>query len=162
MVLLLQGRRVERRPPEVGSSTGRMSLKGKMSTVKLGKAAEHIFIARCLLAGIDCFPAINEDTKVDLIVGRRLLRCQVKVINGTPSHGFGSKTMRVQKAGCNSASNIKVYNYTAEDIDLFVGVEIETFDVYIIPIEFAEHYRSSISLSTIEQHGFKNNFDFLK
>ena len=51
----------------------------------------------------------------------------------------------------------KVKFYTKEDIDYFIGVDLETKDLYILPVEFSSKYKSSIRLSNCEI--YKNNFN---
>lgn len=53
----------------------------------------------------------------------------------------------------------KVHHYTKDEIDYFIGVDVDTEDIYILPISTVEKIKSSIALSTAEQ--WKNNFDQL-
>jgi hypothetical protein len=55
--------------------------------------------------------------------------------------------------------NYKYKYYTENDIDFFIGCDINTNDVYVIPISFSSKYKNSIALSTLEP--YKNNFDLL-
>jgi len=55
--------------------------------------------------------------------------------------------------------NYKYKYYTDEDIDFFIGCDINTNDIYIIPISFSSKYKNCISLSTLQP--YKNNFDLL-
>lgn len=50
----------------------------------------------------------------------------------------------------------KIKYYTKNDIDYFIGVDLETEDLYILPIKFFSQYKSSIRLSSCEV--YKNNF----
>lgn len=54
----------------------------------------------------------------------------------------------------------KIKQYTSNDIDLFIGVDIETEDLYILPVEFSSRYSSSISVNSCNE--FKNNFKQLE
>lgn len=56
----------------------------------------------------------------------------------------------------------KVHLYTQNEIDYFIGVDIETEDIYVVPINFVENYKSSIAVSTLTTNGFKNNFTQLE
>lgn len=125
------------------------------SSVQKGKAAEHLFIAKCLLLGLSCFVPNTENDKIDVIVGPHLARAQVKIINPA------SRFVAVRKIGVNSKSNTKVYHYTPDDIDVFVAVDLETISVYIIPIADLMRYSSSISLSTLEKNGYKDAFNLV-
>lgn len=50
----------------------------------------------------------------------------------------------------------KIKRYTKEDIDYFVGVDIKTEDIYILPISLTETYKHSISINKCK--AFLNNF----
>lgn len=41
----------------------------------------------------------------------------------------------------------KVKRYTKEDIDYFIGVDTDTEDLYILPVEFSQTIKSSIAIS---------------
>lgn len=53
----------------------------------------------------------------------------------------------------------KIHLYTKDEIDYFIGVYVDTEDIFIIPINVIEKYKSSIALSTAEP--WKNNFEQL-
>ena len=50
--------------------------------------------------------------------------------------------------------------YTANEIDFFFGVDLETENIYVVPIEFSSKYKSSISIKTLEP--YLNNFDLME
>lgn len=50
----------------------------------------------------------------------------------------------------------KIKRYDKNDIDYFVGVDIDTNDIYILPIAFSSNYSSSIAVSKCLN--YKNNF----
>jgi len=132
-----------------------------MNKVKLGKAAELIFMAKCLLSGLDCYTPVSEDGRVDVVVGRALVRCQVKLV--APYSGVSeSKGISIRKVGVNSKTNTKLYSYTAEDVDYMVGVDIDSFDVYVVPMDALEGYTRSVSCRTLAELGYKNNLDILQ
>lgn len=54
----------------------------------------------------------------------------------------------------------KISKYTSLDIDYFIGVDIETEDIYIIPVEFSSKYKSAISINKVTF--YKNNFNLLE
>lgn len=54
----------------------------------------------------------------------------------------------------------KIYRYTKSDIDFFVGVDVNSEDLYILPVEFSSTRKSSISISMCQE--YKNNFEQLE
>lgn len=50
----------------------------------------------------------------------------------------------------------KVKLYTEKDIDYFIGVDLDTKDLYILPVHFSSQYRSSIGVNSCQD--YKNNF----
>lgn len=54
----------------------------------------------------------------------------------------------------------KIYRYTKSDIDFFIGVDVNSEDLYILPVEFSSTRRSSISISMCQE--YKNNFEQLE
>lgn len=50
----------------------------------------------------------------------------------------------------------KISYYSSTIVDYFIGVDIETEDIYIIPSEITEQYKSSIGITKVQS--FKNNF----
>ncbi len=123
-----------------------------ISPCKLGKAAELLFMSKCLQNGIDCYVPLSEDNRIDVIVGSKLRRVQVKTIS--------PKGMYVKKVGHNSSKIRKEYTYTKDDIDFFVGVDLTHSDIYIIPIEDLINYKSVVSRRTI--HRLVKADDFTK
>lgn len=51
----------------------------------------------------------------------------------------------------------KVKTYSSKDIDYFIGVDLDTEDIYILPISFSSQYASSISIAKCTE--YKNNFE---
>ena len=49
----------------------------------------------------------------------------------------------------------KVTRYTSNDIDYFIGCDLETEDLYIVPISTIENIKSSISINRCSK--WKNN-----
>ena len=54
----------------------------------------------------------------------------------------------------------KIKKYTKEDIDFFIGADLNTEDLYILPISFSSKYSSAISISNCKD--YKNNFKQLE
>ena len=71
----------------------------------------------------------------------------------------GRKILPVRKINHNQGQ-YKIHHYTSEEIDYFIGVDIETEDVYVVPISFSSKYTSSIGLRALEP--YKNNFTQLE
>ena len=51
----------------------------------------------------------------------------------------------------------KIKTYTKSDIDLFIGVDLDLEDIYILPINFVSKYANSIRINKCAQ--YKNNFN---
>lgn len=51
----------------------------------------------------------------------------------------------------------KIKLYTEKDIDYFIGVDVDTRDLYILPILFSSKYKRSVSISNCLI--YKNNFN---
>lgn len=130
-----------------------------MNNIMNGRAAEHIFVAKCLLHGLECYLPSSTNTKVNVVVGRRLARCQVKVI-GDPN-GQGQPGMSLRKVGCNSASNVKQYRYTAADIDFFVAVDLNTFECFVLSISSLDSYKRTIGYPAIRRFAKADDFTAL-
>lgn len=124
-----------------------------MDRNKLGKAAELIFAARCLLSGHECFFPMSGG-KIDVAVGGSLRRCQVKVI----TDNGGSKGIILHSVA-RTAGVTTISRYTAEQVDFMVGVDTTTFDVFIVPIEIALKNQRFLSVSAMQY--FKDAFDLL-
>jgi hypothetical protein len=114
-----------------------------INKIKKGKAAEYIAIAKLLLSGDNIYSPITDDTRVDFIINEKV-RVQVKSFND-------KKQIAVRKTGSNSKSNIKTYSYTPEDVDFFAAVDTETFEVFMIPIEFVNKYTSCIHKKKLKE-----------
>lgn len=99
------------------------------------------------------FKPVLENGKVDMIIEKnnRYLKIQIKTVQS----GQYNKVIPVRKISHNMGE-YKIKRYTKEDIDYFVGVDVESEDVYIIPINFFSKYSSSISVNTYSK--YKNNF----
>ncbi len=121
-----------------------------LSTTKKGKAAELIFAAKCLLKDLLVYTVATEDSPVDCIVGSH--RCQVKIISPT-NQCISLKTTR--RSG-------KSHRYTDEEIDFFVGVDIVTFDCYVLPVAKLKLYASTISRTALESLAIANDFILLE
>lgn len=81
----------------------------------------------------------------------KYLKIQIKTVQ----NGQSNKIIPVRKISHNMGE-YKIKRYTKEDIDYFVGVDVESEDVYILPINFFSKYSSAISINTCSK--YKNNF----
>lgn len=125
------------------------------SAAKRGKAAEHIFIAKCLLHGYECYIPSCDDGRVDVLVGPQRARVQVKVLDPK------QKRLMVMNPGRGTEGHAKQYRYTQDDVDFMVGVDAESMDVYVAPIAVTEKFKNSIGAGTLEKMGLKNNLTAL-
>ena len=97
-----------------------------------------------------------ENGKVDLIIEKdnKYLRIQIKTIQ---QYG-NSKIIPVRKISHNMGQ-YKTHFYTEDEIDYFIGVDVETEMMYILPIEFVKNIKSAISIRKILK--YENNFEQL-
>lgn len=98
-----------------------------------------------------------ENGKVDLIVEKDGVykKIQIKTVQEQRS----GKLIPVRKISHNMGE-YKIKRYTKEDIDYFVGVDVDTEDLYILPVEFSSKYATSISINSCQE--YKNNFEQLE
>ncbi len=104
--------------------------------------------------GFNVFKPAIENGKVDMIIEKDniYLRIQIKTVQIARN----TKIIPVRKLTHNKTSH-KTFLYNSSIIDYFVGVDIETFDVYMIPVSFSEQYTSAISANVAKN--YKNNFN---
>ena len=126
---------------------------GNWKTIEKGYLGSLIFEKKLIENEWNVFKPVLENGKVDMIIEKnnRYLKIQIKTVQETKYN----KTIPVRKVSHNMGE-YKIKRYTKEDIDYFVGVDVESEDVYIIPIEFFSRYSSSISVNTCSK--YKNNF----
>lgn len=122
-------------------------------TIEKGYLGSLIFEKKLIENEWNVFKPVLENGKVDMIIEKdnKYLKIQIKTVQNTPYN----KTIPVRKISHNMGE-YKIKRYTKEDIDYFIGVDIETEDVYILPIDFFSKYSSSISVNTCSK--YKNNF----
>lgn len=103
------------------------------------------------------FIPVLENGKIDCIAikNQQILRFQIKTVQNDK----GSKKLPVRKISHNQGE-YKIHHYTADEIDYFVGSDIEEEDLYIVPIDFISKYKSSISINTLKP--YKNNYSQLE
>ena len=131
-------------------------------TIEKGYIGQLIVEKKFLNEGWILYRPILENGKIDLIAEKdnKYIRIQIKttqnVISGKNNHI--SRYVPLCKVSHNMGK-YKIHRYTKEEIDYFIGVDVDTEDLYILPINVVEKFRKSISLSTAEP--WKNNFEQL-
>ena len=103
------------------------------------------------------FRLILENGKVDLIAEKnnKYLRMQIKTVQ----KAHDKKIIPLRKISHNMG-DYKIKYYTSKDIDFFIGVDLDTESIYILPIKLVEKYKSTIQIDKCTQ--FKNNFNQLE
>ena len=126
-----------------------------MDTISKGRLGYNLLERELLKQEFEIYVPVLENTKIDCIAikNNQLIKFQIKTIQ----MDSGSKKLPVRKISHNQGE-YKVHLYTADEVDYFVGVDVDTEDLYIVPINFIEQYKSSIAISTLTNNGFKNNF----
>ena len=120
-----------------------------MSRVKKGTAAELIAKAKFLLEGFNIYNELNSDSKVDFLVEKdnQYYRIQVKCVDK-------SGTLPFRKLS-HSKTTHKIHQYTCTDVDYFVGVDLRTYDLYVLPI--TKITKSSKKIKFLQE--YKDNFE---
>ena len=128
-----------------------------MDTISKGRLGYNLVEKQFLLRGYEIYVPLLENTKVDCITIKDnvLLKYQIKTISQDKTR----KILPVRKISHNQGE-YKVHHYTSAEIDFFIGVDVETEDLYIVPISFIEQYSSSIGMKALEP--YKNNFSLLE
>lgn len=128
-----------------------------MDTITKGRLGYNLLEKELLKRDYEIYVPLLENTKIDCIACKngQLIKIQIKTIQ----MDRGYKKLPVRKISHNQGE-YKIFNYTSDEIDYFVGVDIDTEDLYIVPIDIVEKYKSAISVSTLEY--YKNNFDYME
>lgn len=128
-----------------------------MDTITKGRLGYNLLEKELLKRDYEIYIPLLENTKIDCIACKngQLIKMQIKTIQ----MDRGYKKLPVRKISHNQGQ-YKIFNYTSDEIDYFIGVDIDTEDLYIVPIDIVEKYKSAISVSTLEY--YKNNFDYME
>lgn len=128
-------------------------------TIEKGYIGQLIVEKKFLNEGWVLYRPILENGKIDLIAEKdnKYIRIQIKTVRYSDSK-HNRKIIPVFKVSHNMGQ-YKIHLYTKEEIDYFIGVDVDTEDIFIIPIDIIEKYKTSIALSTAEP--WKNNFEQL-
>ena len=123
-----------------------------MNTIRKGRLGYNIFEKFLLKANWDIYVPITEDTKVDAVIikGNKIYKVQIKTI--ITEHSY--KKLPVRKINHNR-NHYMINLYSETDIDYFIGVDLDTEDVYIVPSAITSQYTNSICISKLQE--FKNN-----
>jgi hypothetical protein len=128
-----------------------------ISKANLGEAARQVIAGRMLLAGLDVFQPIGEDTPVDLLVLRRdgvALKCQCKAMY---IEKVGVDTMNlctVRKWGPNAKA--VQHRYTRDEVDFFLGYAVDVDAVFVFPFEAIAHLKTTVSIWLLRQPTARN------
>ena len=128
-----------------------------MDTITRGRLGYNLLEKELLKRDFEIYIPLLENTKIDCIICKNgmLLKLQIKTIQTSRGH----KNLPVRKSR-HDQGEYKIHNYTSDEIDFFIGADVETDDLYIIPVSIIEQYKSSISIKTLEF--YKNNFALLE
>lgn len=128
-----------------------------MDTITKGRLGYNLLEKELLKRDYEIYIPLLENTKIDCIACKngQLIKMQIKTIQ----MDRGYKKLPVRKISHNQGQ-YKIFNYTSDEIDYFIGVDVDTEDLYIVPIDIVEKYKSAISVSTLEY--YKNNFDYME
>ena len=128
-----------------------------MDTITKGRLGYNLLEKELLKREFEIYIPLLENTKIDCIACKngQLIKMQIKTIQ----MDRGYKKLPVRKISHNQGQ-YKIFNYTSDEIDYFIGVDVDTEDLYIVPIDIVEKYKSAISVSTLEY--YKNNFDYME
>lgn len=128
-----------------------------MDTISKGRLGYNLVEKQLLLHDFEIYVPLLENTKIDCIAckGGRLIKIQIKTL----ADGRYYKNLPVRKISHNQGE-YKIHHYTSDEIDFFIGVDLDTEDIYVVPIDFVSQYKSSISINKLSL--YKNNFTLLE
>lgn len=122
-------------------------------TIEKGYLGDLLVQKKFIEKGYNLFKPVLENGKVDLIVEKNnvYFKIQIKTIQTENN----KKIIPLRKISHNMGK-YKIKLYTKDDIDFFIGADIESNDLYILPISFSSKYTRSVSINNCQE--FKNNF----
>ena len=131
----------------------------------LGDAHEFIVTGILIRLGFDVGTMQVKGVAYDLWLlayenpkGKKVsLRVQIKTISEGGSIKFGGGS----RGGVDRVyiPKVKQYKYTTEHNDLVIGVDKNTFDLYLVPTRFIKKWGASRSVGKLQ--ALKNNWDIL-
>jgi hypothetical protein len=128
-----------------------------LSKANLGEASRQLIAGRMLLAGLDVFQPLGEDTPIDLLVLRadgRALKCQCKTMFVDKTGVHVMPLCSVRKWGP-KAKAIQ-HRYTRDEVDFFVGYAVELDLVFVIPFDDTARFKTYLSIWLLRQPVGKN------
>lgn len=128
-----------------------------MGSIEKGYLGQILVEKAFISNGFNIFKPVLENSKVDLIVEKdnKYFRLQIKTVTRDKKHWF----IPLRKISHNMGE-YKISRYTKSDIDFFIGVDLNTEDLYILPLEFSSTRNNSISIAVCQE--YKNNFEQLE
>ena len=125
-----------------------------MDTITKGRLGYNLLERELLKRDWDLYVPVLENTKIDCIAIKAniLIRMQIKIL-------AKDKSLPVRKISHNQGE-YKIFRYDASTIDFFIGVDLDTEDIYIVPVEFSSKYSSSIGYRTLQP--YKNAFNLME
>ena len=122
-------------------------------TIEKGYLGDLLVQKKFIEKGYNLFKPVLENGKVDLIVEKNnvYFKIQIKTIQTENN----KKIIPLRKISHNMGE-YKIKLYTKDDIDFFIGADIESNDLYILPISFSSKYTRSVSINSCQE--YKNNF----
>ena len=124
------------------------------STIEKGYLGQNLVERELVKRGWNLYKPLLENGKIDLIAEKsnKYFRIQIKTVQWNSTY----KAIPMRKISHNMGE-YKIKTYSSDDIDYFIGVDLETEDIYILPISFSSQYSSSISIAKCTK--YKNNFE---
>lgn len=125
-----------------------------MDTITKGRLGYNLLERELLKRDWDLYVPVLENTKIDCIAIKAniLIRMQIKIL-------AKDKSLPVRKISHNQGE-YKIFRYDASTIDFFIGVDLDTEDIYIVPVEFSSKYSTSIGYRTLQP--YKNAFNLME
>lgn len=128
-----------------------------ISKANLGEAARQLIAGRMLLAGLDVFQPIGEDTTTDLLVLRPdgvALKCQCKAMFVSKSGVHVMPLCTVRKWGPNA--KVVAHRYTRDEVDFFLGYAVEVDTVFVLPFDATAHFKGKMTMWLLREPANNN------
>lgn len=125
-----------------------------MDTITKGRLGYNLLERELLKRDWDLYVPVLENTKIDCIAIKAniLIRMQIKIL-------AKDKSLPVRKISHNQGE-YKIFRYDASTVDFFIGVDLDTEDIYVVPVEFSSKYSTSIGYRTLQP--YKNAFNLME
>jgi hypothetical protein len=131
-----------------------------ISKANLGEATRQIIAGRMLLAGLNVFQPIGEDTPVDLLVLRAdgaALKCQCKTMFVAKSGVHVMPLQTIRKWGPNAKA--VAHRYTRDEVDFFLGYAVEVDTVFVFPFDDTARFRGTLTVWLLRQPSNNNQHE---